>query len=46
LESDSSELRDILKDYPDYKRTIEGHCDERGAAGYNLAPGQEPPELR
>jgi peptidoglycan-associated lipoprotein len=41
LESDSSELRDILKDYPTYKLTIEGHCDERGSAEYNMALGQE-----
>jgi peptidoglycan-associated lipoprotein len=40
LKSDSTELRDILKDYPDYKLTIEGHCDERGSAEYNLALGQ------
>jgi peptidoglycan-associated lipoprotein len=41
LEADSTELRDILKDYPDYKLTIEGHCDERGSAEYNMALGQE-----
>ena len=41
LQSDSSELRDILKDYPDYKLTIEGHCDERGSAEYNMALGQQ-----
>jgi len=41
LESDSGELRDILKDYPAYKLTIEGHCDERGSAEYNMALGQE-----
>ncbi|MGA3017329.1 MAG: peptidoglycan-associated lipoprotein Pal [Bryobacteraceae bacterium] len=41
LQADSSELRDILKDYPDYKLTIEGHCDERGSAEYNMALGQE-----
>jgi peptidoglycan-associated lipoprotein len=40
LKSDSTELRDILKDYPDYKLTIEGHCDERGSAEYNIALGQ------
>ncbi len=38
-QADSTELRDILKDYPDYKLTIEGHCDERGSAEYNLALG-------
>jgi len=41
LQADSAELRDILKDYPDYKLTIEGHCDERGSAEYNMALGQE-----
>jgi len=40
LESDSTELRDILKDYPTYKLTIEGHCDERGSAEYNMQLGQ------
>jgi peptidoglycan-associated lipoprotein len=39
LEADSTELRDILKDYPDYNLTIEGHCDERGSDEYNLALG-------
>jgi peptidoglycan-associated lipoprotein len=37
LQADSTELRDILKDYPDYKLTIEGHADERGSAEYNIA---------
>jgi peptidoglycan-associated lipoprotein len=36
LKQDSSELRDILKDYPAYKLTIEGHADERGSAEYNM----------
>ena len=39
LQADSTELRDILKDFPDYKLTIEGNCDERGSAEYNLALG-------
>jgi len=39
LQADSSELRDILKDFPDYKLTIEGHADERGSAEYNLGLG-------
>jgi peptidoglycan-associated lipoprotein len=39
LQSDAVELRDILKNYPDYKLTIEGYCDERGSAEYNLALG-------
>jgi peptidoglycan-associated lipoprotein len=41
LQGDSSELRDILKDYPNYKLTIEGHCDERGSSEYNLALGEK-----
>ncbi len=41
LEADSTELRDILKDFPDYKLTIEGHCDERGSAEYNIALGEK-----
>jgi peptidoglycan-associated lipoprotein len=41
LQADSIELRDILKNYPDYKLTIEGHCDERGSAEYNMALGDE-----
>ena len=39
LQSDSAELRDIIKQYPDYKLTIEGHADERGSEEYNLALG-------
>lgn len=41
LQADSTELRDILRDYPDYKLTVEGHCDERGSAEYNMTLGQE-----
>jgi peptidoglycan-associated lipoprotein len=41
LESDSTELRNILKDYPDYKLKIEGHCDERGSPQYNVALGDK-----
>jgi len=41
LQADSAELRDILKDYPSYKLTIEGHCDERGSAEYNMALGDK-----
>lgn len=39
LQADSAELRDILKDYPNYKLQIEGHCDERGSEEYNLSLG-------
>ena len=48
---DSSELDDagraivasnaaVLKKYPAWMVTIEGHCDERGTAEYNLALGE------
>ena len=48
---DSSELDDqgratvsananIMKRYPSWVVTIEGHCDERGTAEYNLALGE------
>ena len=30
----------VLKKYPSLKVTIEGHCDERGTAEYNLALGE------
>jgi peptidoglycan-associated lipoprotein len=30
----------ILKKYPSWTVTIEGHCDERGTAEYNLALGE------
>ena len=36
---ESGELRNILKDFPAYKLTVEGHCDERGSAEYNVALG-------
>jgi peptidoglycan-associated lipoprotein len=41
LQSDSTELRDIIVQYPDYHLTIEGHADERGSEEYNLALGDE-----
>ena len=30
----------VLKKYPTWAVTIEGHCDERGTAEYNLALGE------
>lgn len=39
LQADSTELRDIIVQYPDYHLTIEGHADERGSEEYNLALG-------
>jgi peptidoglycan-associated lipoprotein len=34
-----------MKDYPAAKILIEGHCDERGSAEYNLALGQKRAEV-
>jgi peptidoglycan-associated lipoprotein len=31
---------EVLKKYPSWMITIEGHCDERGTAEYNLALGE------
>ncbi len=31
---------EILRRYPTWMITIEGHCDERGTAEYNLALGE------
>jgi peptidoglycan-associated lipoprotein len=39
LQKDASLLRTILADFPQAKIVIEGHCDERGSAEYNLALG-------
>jgi peptidoglycan-associated lipoprotein len=40
LSANAKTITAILRDYPDYKLTIEGHCDERGSAEYNLALGE------
>jgi len=34
-----SKTADFLKNYPQIKVTIEGHCDERGSTEYNLTLG-------
>jgi peptidoglycan-associated lipoprotein len=39
LAADSKELAQILQQYPGYKLKIEGYCDERGSAEYNVALG-------
>jgi peptidoglycan-associated lipoprotein len=39
LATDSKELAQILQQFPDYKLKIEGYCDERGSAEYNVALG-------
>src|SRR5271156_147777 len=39
LRMDAQTLADILKQYPDFKLTVEGFADERGSDEYNLALG-------
>ena len=39
LTKDADALKAIFADFPDATITIEGHCDERGSAEYNLALG-------
>ena len=39
LTKNSAALKDILSDYPSGAILIEGHCDERGSAEYNLGLG-------
>jgi len=39
LRSDAQTLADIIRQYPDFKLKVEGHCDERGSEEYNLALG-------
>jgi peptidoglycan-associated lipoprotein len=39
LRQDAKVICATLNDFPDLKFIIEGHCDERGSAEYNLALG-------
>lgn len=39
LAKDAEALRSILNDFPGAVIVLEGHCDERGSAEYNLALG-------
>jgi peptidoglycan-associated lipoprotein len=39
LTTDAESLKRILVDFPTAKINIEGHCDERGSAEYNLGLG-------
>jgi peptidoglycan-associated lipoprotein len=41
LLADARTLGEILKQYPDYKLTVQGYCDERGSEEYNLALGDK-----
>jgi len=39
LRADAKLLAVMLSDFPQAKVIVEGHCDERGSAEYNLALG-------
>jgi peptidoglycan-associated lipoprotein len=39
LTKDADLLKSIFQDFPDAVITLEGHCDERGSAEYNLGLG-------
>jgi len=39
LAKDAEALRSILADFPNAVIVLEGHCDERGSAQYNLGLG-------
>lgn len=39
LKTDAQTVADIIKQYPDFKLTVEGYCDERGSDEYNIALG-------
>ncbi len=39
LLKDAQTLAEIIRQYPDYRLTVEGYCDERGSTEYNLALG-------
>ena len=39
LTSDADTLKRLLGDFPSARVVIEGHCDERGSAEYNLGLG-------
>lgn len=39
LAADAKTLGEILQQYPDYKLSVQGYCDERGSEEYNMALG-------
>ena len=39
LQKDAGLLREILREFPQLQVTVEGHCDDRGSAEYNLGLG-------
>jgi peptidoglycan-associated lipoprotein len=40
LQADAKTLAQIISQYPKFNLTVEGYCDERGSAEYNLALGE------
>jgi len=40
LAKDAAALRSILADFPNAVIVLEGHCDDRGSAEYNLGMGE------
>jgi peptidoglycan-associated lipoprotein len=40
LQADAKTLAEIISQYPKFNLTVEGYCDERGSAEYNLALGE------
>jgi peptidoglycan-associated lipoprotein len=39
LQQDASAIKSILADFPNATIVVEGHCDDRGSAEYNLGLG-------
>src|SRR5262249_23703940 len=39
LAHNAAALKEILRDFPSHTVILEGHCDERGSAEYNLGLG-------
>lgn len=39
LQSNARQLGEIIRQYPDFRLTVEGYCDERGSDEYNIALG-------
>jgi peptidoglycan-associated lipoprotein len=40
LQADAKTLSQIISQYPKFSLTVQGYCDERGSAEYNLALGE------
>lgn len=46
LAADAKTLGEILKQYPDYKPTVQGYCDERGSEEYLASLGVPDAQLK